>query len=248
MSIRRLPSWLPLAVLVAAFALFAALGGLDAVSLETIERRYAWLRGFVAAHRAAALLLFVATYAALVGTVIFPAAFVLTIAGGVFFGPIEGAIASIVGVTTGGGVGFLAARHALAHGLSRRLGGRALRLRDGIARDGLTYVLVLRLTPLLPFWLVTLAAAAAGLRARDFVAATLIGVTPAAFIFASLGASAAQTLAAGGRLSVGAMVSSPSVVAPLAGLALLAFAGAWVQAAVRRGRARRGVGRDPRAL
>lgn len=219
------PRWLPFALLLAAFALFAALGGLDLVSLDGLASRFAELRAAAAANRPLALALFVAGYAALVSTAVFPAAFVLTFAGGALFGPVAGALASIAGVTIGGTVAFLAARRALAGAVVARLGPRAEQLRAGIERDGLAFLIVLRLTPLLPFWLVTLTAAAAALRPRDYIAGTAIGVFPACFVFAGLGASAGATMAAGGALSARAMATDPKLIAPMAALAVLSAAG-----------------------
>lgn len=231
---RTPPRWLPLAILLALFAGFVALGGLDLVSLERLAAEYTSLRARVDADRPAALALFVGAYVALMSLVVFPASFVLSIAAGVLFGPVTGALAALVGVTTGGSIGFAATRYAVAHHLTRRLSGRAARLRDGVARDGLMYLILLRVTPVFPFWLVTLAAAAAGLRLRQFALGTLIGGAPACFIFAGLGGSAAATLARGDALSPGAMATDPALLAPLAGLALLSALGMGLRRAVRR--------------
>lgn len=219
----------PIMLLVTAFAAFWVLGGRELVSLDRLATEYAGLAARVAADRPLAVACFVLGYVALLSTVIFPASFVLTIAGGVLFGPVTGALAASVGVTIGGSISYLAARAAFAHDLARRLGPRAARLADGIASDGLAYLIVLRITPLFPFWLVTLAAAAARLSVRQFVIGTFFGTLPACFVFAGLGASAATTLAAGDALSIEALATSPATVAPLMGLALLGAAALWLR-------------------
>lgn len=226
--------WIPLAILLAAFAVLLLTGGLDAVSFEEVSRRYAEVRALVDRNETTALAIFMLIYASLLSTVVFPAAFVCTILGGVFFGPVTGALASVIAATTGATIAFLAARHAMAQTIARRAGPRLLRLRDGLRRDGTAYLVALRLTPLVPFWLVTLSAAIAGLHVRQFVVGTLVGIVPAAFVFAGLGSSVARTLALGGEVPIERLALSPSLLLPLAGLALLSFVAIAVRTAPRR--------------
>ena len=82
MSIARAGKWLPLILLLALAGAFVAAGGLDLVSLSALAHRYGELRAWADADPPRAIAVFVAVYAALVATVIFPGAFVLTIAGG----------------------------------------------------------------------------------------------------------------------------------------------------------------------
>ena len=49
-----------------------------------------------------------------------------------------------------------------------------------------------------PFWLVNLAAGLCGMRLLPFAAATVIGIIPATFVFASIGAGIGEVLATGG--------------------------------------------------
>ena len=228
----RARSWVPLLALLALAAAFFAAGGMRLISMETLAADYAQLQAWTAAHPLAARAAFVGLYAALVATIIFPGAFVLTIAGGMLFGTGEGAAGAIAGVNLGGIVAFLAARHALARGL--RLGARADAMRAGLAKDGLALLLVLRTTPLLPFWVVTLAAAAANLRLRTFLIGSVLGVIPPCFVFARLGAATAERIAAGQSVSLGRLATAPEVVIPLGVLAALGFGALLVRRLLRK--------------
>jgi uncharacterized membrane protein YdjX (TVP38/TMEM64 family) len=104
-----------------------------------------------------------------------------------------------------------------------------------LARDGFNYLLSIRLVPLFPFWLVNLAAALGGVRPFPYVTATLIGIAPATFVFASIGAGIGDVLARGGRPDLSAILSWP-VLCPLLGLAALSL----LPVAWRRWRARDG--------
>ena len=231
MSIARAGKWLPLVVLLALAGLFVAAGGLREVSLPMLARHYGELRAWTDADPVRALAAFVAVYAALVATVIFPGAFVLTIAGGMLFGTIAGALAAVVGVNLGGIVAFLAARRALARGV--KLGARGEAMREGMAKDGIAYLLVLRTTPLLPYWVVTLAAAAANLSLRRFLIGSVLGVIPPCLVFARLGSGLADRVARGEHVSLAGLATAPQVVWPLAGLAAIGFGALLVRRALK---------------
>jgi uncharacterized membrane protein YdjX (TVP38/TMEM64 family) len=112
-------------------------------------------------------------------------------------------------------------RRALAR-IVRRSGPTAQRLTAGFRRDALSYLLVLRLVPLFPFWLVNLAAATAGLPLQRYVVGTFVGIIPATFIYASLGEGIGAVIAEGRRADFGLLLRPP-VLLPLLGLAILAL-------------------------
>lgn len=213
---RRIPRSLPLLIILCAFAAFWALGGLDAVSAENLLADYDKLRALVGRHRGMAMLLFVGAYAALTSLVLFPAAFVITLAGGLMFGTLIAAGLSVIGVTVGGTVSFLVVRSAFADQISRWLGPRGERFRAALETDGFTYLLILRTSPV-PFWIITLAAAAAGFRARPFLLATMLGVIPPCLVWANVGAGIADVMDRGGKPSL-SMLTDPSVLLPLSAL------------------------------
>jgi len=228
----RLGKWLPLIGLLALAGAFFALGGTALVSPASLARRYGELRGWADADLARAFAVYVGVYAALVATVIFPGAFLLTIAGGMLFGTLGGALGAVLGVNLGGIVAFLAARRALARGLA--LGAKGEAMRAGLAREGVPFLLVLRTTPLLPYWVVTLAAAAANLSLKRFLIGSVLGVIPPCFVFARLGSGLAQRIAAGEHVSFAGLATAPEVVWPLAGLAAIGFGALLVRRALKR--------------
>ncbi len=220
------PLWrrlLPLALLLVALAIFLALGGARLLSFDQLSARYAALTAFVAAHRVQAALIFVAVYIAVVAMVFVPVASVLTISSGLLFGTWLGGSLTVVGATLGACVVFLSSRSAFGDLLRARAGGALASLRDGFERDAFSYLLALRLTPVVPFWVINLAAGLFGVRLWQFFAATALGIIPATFIFASVGAGAGVALAAGRSVAFGELVRQPQVFLPLLGLALLSL-------------------------
>jgi uncharacterized membrane protein YdjX (TVP38/TMEM64 family) len=104
-----------------------------------------------------------------------------------------------------------------------RKGGRVVQIiRDGLQRDGFSYLLAIRLIPAFPFWLVNLGAALGGMRLLPYAAATLIGILPGTFVFAWIGAGIGDVLAAGGIPDL-SLIFSPRVIGPLIALALLSL-------------------------
>ena len=76
--------------------------------------------------------------------------------------------------------------------------------------------------PAFPFWLVNLAAALSGMRLLPYAAATVLGIMPATFVYASIGAGLGDVLSTGGRPDL-TVVFSPRVLGPLLGLAALSL-------------------------
>ena len=147
-----------------------------------------------------------------------PGGAVLTIAGGFLFGPWLGTICAVVGATLGATGIFLAARAGLG-GLAHRAGPFIAKLEAGFRADAFSYLLVLRLVFIVPFWLVNLVPALVGVKLRSYVLATFIGIIPATFVFASLGSGLANIVEEPGL----AVLLRPSVLGPIVGLALLAL-------------------------
>lgn len=231
----RLRRLAPLAALLVGGVLLLAFGGRH-LSFAALAENREWLAAAVAREGAAAALVFMGAYAAL-AALSFPAAELLTIAGGFLFGRWLGAAYSVVGATVGATAVFLAARAGLA-GLAASAGPRAGRVAAGFERNALSYLLVLRLVPLFPFWLVNLVAGAAGLRLPVYLLGTFIGIIPGAFVYASLG-SGLDAIVAEGRPPGLAVLLRPDVLLPLLGLAALASLPIWYRGR-REGAARAG--------
>ena len=82
----------------------------------------------------------------------------------------------MVAATLGATLLFLAARTMFRELLEARVGPWLARLQRGFAENELSYLLVLRLVPLVPFFVVNLVPAFLGVRLRNFVLATLFGI------------------------------------------------------------------------
>ena len=191
-SLRRL--W-PLIAIALISGTVIAMGWHRQLSFETLVHHHAVLQDFIARNAAAAVAGYVALYVAVVALSL-PGGAVLTITGGVLFGVVIGGAAASVGATIGAICIFLIARSAVGEQLARRAGPLAERLAEEFRADAFSYLLFLRLVPLFPFWLVNLVPALCGVRLATFAAATAIGILPATFAFAFVGAGLDSVIAA----------------------------------------------------
>lgn len=212
---------LVLLLLLLAAAIAMAVWAAPRLGWPALARHQQALLAFVAAHPFAAALLYVLAYV-LTAALSLPHAVVLTVTGGLLFGAVLGGALTIIGATAGASLLVLAVRTALGDALTRR-GGKAVRaVQRGLRRDGFSYLMALRLVPLVPFWAVNLAAAVAGMRLAVFVPATALGIAPVTFVFSSLGAGVGGVLAAGQTPDLSALFA-PEIVLPLIGLAILSL-------------------------
>ena len=111
----------------------------------------------------------------------------MTIAGGFLFGTLTTTVVVVVGATIGAIALFLAARYAFFDALHAKAGPALLKMEKGFQENALSYLLVLRLIPLFPFWLVNLVPALLGVPLRTYVIGTALGIIPGTFVFASVG-------------------------------------------------------------
>lgn len=231
---RLLRRVIPLAILFAVLAAVWASGLAGHLNWATLGRHHAAIAAWIARHRLIAPIAFAALYA-IVTALSVPEAALLTVVGGLLFGTLLGGILAVIGSTIGATTLFLAARSAFGDALTRRGGTRIARIRTELNNNGFSYLLAIRLIPAFPFWVVNLAAALAGMRVSPFATATVIGIIPGTFIYASIGAGFATVVADGQPPRFTALLS-PHIVIPLVTLGLLALAPvAWRKWRQRRG-------------
>jgi uncharacterized membrane protein YdjX (TVP38/TMEM64 family) len=224
----------PLALLALGVAAFLALGLDRHVTFEALRENRAVLRESVAAHPALAPVVYMAIYAAAVAMSL-PGGAVMTLAGGFLFGAILGTAYVVIAATLGAACLFIIARTALGDILRAKAGPFVRKMESGIQENALSYLLVLRLVPAFPFWVVNLVPALLGVRLSTFVLGTAIGIIPGTFVFATFGAGLGGIFDAGGEVSLKAVLT-PETIAGLIGLAVLAL----LPIAVKSLKARRG--------
>jgi uncharacterized membrane protein YdjX (TVP38/TMEM64 family) len=218
----QLKRFAPIFVIALALAIFFVSGLHKKISLDTLQQQHVALRHFADSNAVMAPVIMALLYAALVA-ISFPGAGILTIICGFMFGALKGTGVVICGATLGATLVFLAARTAFGDSLRARAGPWLAKLQSGFERNATSYMLLLRLTPVFPFWLINIAAPIFKVPLRIFAATTFFGIIPATFVYASIGAGAGVVLASGKSLSLKGVLFKPEVIVPLAGLMLLSL-------------------------
>lgn len=218
-------SWtrhLPLAaILLIAVAGFFTLR--DTLSFETLRTNREALTAFRDAHFGLMALGFVLAYVAIVAFSL-PGAAVASVSGGFLFGLWTGTALNVAAATTGAVLIFLAARAGLGRALTQRLEtseGKMRRVKEGLRENEVSVLLVLRLVPVVPFFVANLLPALVGVSFRNFLWTTALGIIPGALVFTSIGVGLGEVFDRGESPDL-SLLWAPQVIGPILGLASLA--------------------------
>jgi uncharacterized membrane protein YdjX (TVP38/TMEM64 family) len=126
-----------------------------------------------------------------------------------------------IGATAGATGLFLLARSAFG-GRWRRPVERVLgKLDAGFRENAFQYLLILRLIPVVPFFLLNIVPAFVGISLRQYVLATFFGILPGTVVYCSVGAGLGVVFDRGEVPGLD-LLKDPALILPLTGLALLA--------------------------
>ena len=219
LSDRRL--WLVLAA-ITLFVVIRQTGLGSYLSLDTLKTHRETLTGWVEANRVIAALAFIGAYVVAVAFSM-PGAVFLTLSGGFLFGAVFGTLLTVIGATIGATLIFLFAKTLFGENALDRFGAPAAKLAEGIRKDAASYLLVLRLVPLFPFFLVNLVPAFVGVPLATYVITTFFGIIPGTAVFSLAGAGLGSVLDQGGAITPGSILT-PQIIGGLMGLAALSLA------------------------
>lgn len=213
--------WAPLGVILAAGGAAAYFFG-DALSFETLSANREALLAWRDQDYLLAAATFTAVYAAVVALSL-PGAIWMTLTGGFLFGLWPGVAFNVLAATLGAIAIFAAAKTSLGATLKERAGPWLEKIEAGFRRDEISYLLMMRLVPAIPFFIANLAPAFLGVRLWTFGWTTLLGILPGAAVYTWVGAGLGDILDAGGEPDL-SIIFEPHVLGPLLGLAALSAA------------------------
>ncbi|MEQ8401101.1 MAG: VTT domain-containing protein [Roseitalea porphyridii] len=215
----------PLIVIAAGLTFAYLMGWQRFFTLEFLAESRDSLTAFVDANFWLSTLGFTALYAVAVAFS-FPAASILTIFAGFLFGWLTATVVVAVGATAGATAIFMVARSAFGESLRDRVGrGRVKKLAEGFEEDAFSYLLVLRIAPIFPFFIMNVAPALFNVPVRTYVIATFFGILPGVIAYSWLGQGIGSVLdaaeAAGTSATVGDLITTEITLAFVA-LAIVA--------------------------
>ena len=220
------PSVVRRAIPMAALAFVALVGTLtlgEHLDFTTLADHREALIGYRDSNYLATVLVFVSAYAAVVAFSL-PGATVATLAGGFLFGTYPGVVYNVVGATLGAVGIFLAARWGLGERLAARIDaadGTVSRIKKGIDANQWEMLFLMRLVPVVPFFVANLVPALLDVPLRRYAISTFLGIIPGALVYTSVGAGLGVVFAAGETPDLG-VIFEPHVLLPILGLCALA--------------------------
>ena len=143
---------------------------------------YSTIKSFIADRHDLALALFFAAYVVTVALCL-PANVIMALTAGALFGGWFGGLLSIAAATLGGTIGVIALRAGFAEPVARRASKRIEIILQALRRNAFVVMLFLRLIPIVPFFMVNVAAGISAIRLPVFALATAIGIAPIVFLY-----------------------------------------------------------------
>ncbi|WP_417243576.1 TVP38/TMEM64 family protein [Celeribacter sp.] len=213
----------PLVVLIA-IAIGLAVLFRDSLSFEALAENREALLAYRDAHYGLSVAIFIAAYTSIVAFSL-PGATIATLTGGFLFATFPGAVFNIIGATTGACLLFLAARWGLGDWLSAKMetgSARIQRIKRGLDNNQWSMLFLMRLAPVVPFFVANLLPALLGVPFSRFVVSTAVGIIPGAVIYTSVGAGLGQVFEAGETPDLG-VIFEPHILLPILGLCALAI-------------------------
>jgi pyruvate/2-oxoglutarate dehydrogenase complex dihydrolipoamide dehydrogenase (E3) component/uncharacterized membrane protein YdjX (TVP38/TMEM64 family) len=149
---------------------------------------------------AATLIGFFAVYVAATALSI-PGATILTLAAGAMFGLGIGLLLVSFASSIGATLAFLASRYLLRDSIQARFGKQLAPINEGVQRDGIFYLLTLRLVPVFPFFMVNLLMGLTPIGAGRFYWVSQLGMFAGTVVYVNAGTQLAAINSLGDVLS-----------------------------------------------
>ncbi len=136
-----------------------------------------------------------------------PGAAILTLAGGAIFGLVKGLVLVSFASSIGALLAFLVARYVLFDSVQKRFGKQLKPVNEGIERDGILYLLTMRLVPVFPFFMVNLLAGLTTLSAGRFYWVSQLGMLVGTAVYVNAGTQLSSIESLGDIISLPILIS-----------------------------------------
>ena len=195
----------------------------DYITFDTLRDNREALLAFRDAHFGLMALAFIAVYFAIVAFSL-PGAAVASVTGGFLFGLVSGTAFNVIAASLGAFAIFLAARWGLGQTLAAKIEtseGKLKRLKAGLHENEISVLFLIRLVPVVPFFVANLLPALAGVRFVNFAITTVLGIIPGALVFTWIGVGLGEVFDRGDDPDL-SLLWEPQIIGPILGLAALA--------------------------
>lgn len=156
------------------------------ITLESLKENHSWLSNYYESNQTKSLLGFFFIYILLAALSI-PFATVLSLGAGAVFGLSLGLLVISFASSIGATLSFLAARYLFKDLIQKKFGHLLKGFNSGLKKNGLLYLVSLRLMPIAPFFLINLVFGLTNIKARNFYISSQIGMLLGTAIYINAG-------------------------------------------------------------
>ena len=195
----------------------------ELINFEALKENRSDISGFRDENFILSIILFWLFYFLLV-VFSLPGAAVASVSGGFLFGLNLGLLINVTAASTGATVLFILVRYGLKsfkYSQSNDFDNNfAVKIKNGLIQNQVSIMLILRLVPLVPFFLANILPALVSVRLFNFIWTTVIGIIPGGIVFTWIGAGVGEVFDRNEYPDI-ELLYTPAILGPLLGLAAL---------------------------
>lgn len=192
----------------------------EQISLGSVKQVQAVFAAQYAARPVAVTLLYAATFTGLTALCL-PGAALLLLMAGASFGLVWGTAVALLASTAGATLTLLASRHLFRRATEAHFADRLQVINAGLQREGIFYLMSLRLLPVIPFVPVNLLCGVTRMSAWSFFWVSFLGMLPGTAAYVNAGVQV-------GRIDSLDMIFTPGMFGALVVLATLPWGIRWI--------------------
>jgi len=162
------------------------IGFAEYVTLERLQTHSEALRLWVSQHYFVAVISYIVLYALVVAASL-PITAPIVMIGGYLFGTMQTVLYATVAATLGATVAFVLFRTVLKATIEQKYASQVVTFRKGLDAHGSYYLLLIHFMFVVPFFLINILAALAGVSLWQFIWTTVVGFLPCAFVYSFAG-------------------------------------------------------------
>lgn len=174
------------------------------LSLSHLKARHTDLVAYYQSHTLMLIAIYMAAYI-IMAALSLPGAAVMSLAGASVLGFWAGLIVISFASTIGATIAFLVSRFILRDYVQNKFAEKFAKINEGVQKDGVFYLLTLRLIPVFPFFVINLAMGLTSINTLTFYIVSQLGMLPGTAVYVNAGTQL-------GALSSTTGILSPSLI------------------------------------
>lgn len=179
------------ALLIVCASGFFVFGGAEYLTLDALKNGQETFDSYYSANPALTIAGFMLMYI-FITALSLPGAAVMTLAAGALFGLFTGTVVVSIASTIGATLAFFVARYVLGESVQKKYKARLTRINQGIEKDGVSYLLFLRLVPVFPFFLVNILMGLTKMNVGKYFVISQLGMLPGTIVYVFAGTALAD--------------------------------------------------------